>query len=74
MYGWFLEFGVVMIATAILAGTYALFLSPWVARVAERINAIRLPSFFRDAQPLATPTSAPDLQGSDPGHGFPHGH
>lgn len=74
LYGWSLQYGVLAVVAAIFAGTYAIFLSPWVARLAERMDSARLPSFFRDAQPALRdlPPAAP----YDDGRGAvgPHGH
>ena len=72
LYGWAFVYGVPTVAAAILAGAYAVFLSPVVARLADGLDALPLPSFFRDARGAPAPAAHghADAHGS---HGEPHG-
>lgn len=48
LYGMGLQYGVLIVAGAILVAAYVIFLSPWLTRLFERLNATKLPSFFKD--------------------------
>ncbi len=75
LWGFLLGYGPLALALAAAAGGYLVFFAPVASKVAEKVDSIRLPSFFKDAagKPAQAPAEAAPERGPE-GEWDPHGH